>query len=116
MSDRYAAAAVRTVAGAPDDVLRRSAVVAVALGGKVKGTDVEAGTVMMNFNKKVGARYLQNRVDVVLTFGAGASGTEVSGTAVPVDPLGRPVPFGVPGEPAREVLEAVLDALGSSGP
>lgn len=113
MSARYAAAAVRTVAGAPDDVLRRAAAVAVALGGKVRGTDVAAGTVTMNFNKKVGARHLQNRVDVALTVGAGADGTEVRGSAVPVDPLGRPIPFGVLGEPAREVLEAVLDALES---
>ena len=111
MSTRYAAAAVRTVPGEPGEVLRRAAAVGPALGGKLKGSDAAAGTVTFNFNKKVGARYLQNRVDVVLTVVTGAGGTEVRGSAVPVDPLGRPIAFGVRGEPAREVLEAVLDAL-----
>lgn len=115
MAGRYAAAANRMVAGTPEEVLRRAATVGSALGGKVRGTDAAAGTVTMNFNKKVGTRYLQNRVDVVLTVVAGADGTEVRGDAVPVDPLGRPVPFGVRGEPAREVLEAVLDGLGTCG-
>lgn len=114
MSTRYAAAAVRSVEGAPEDVLRRAAAVGPALGGKVRASDPAAGTVTFNFNKKVGTQYLQNRVDVVLTIVAAAGGTEVHGSAVPVDPLGRPVPFGVRGEPAREVLEAVLAALEAS--
>jgi hypothetical protein len=111
MSTRYGATAVRTVAGEPGEVLRRAAAVGPALGGKLKASDAAAGTVTFNFNKKVGARYLQNRVDVVVTVVADTDGAEVRGSAVPVDPLGRPIAFGVRGEPAREVLEAVLNAL-----
>jgi hypothetical protein len=116
MSTRFTATAVRSVPGGTEDVLRRAATVGPGLGGKVKGVDAATGTVTLNFNKKVGTRYLQNLVDVVLTVAAAAGGTEVRATAVPVDPLGRPVPFGVRGEPAKEVLEAVLAALEVAAP
>lgn len=117
---RYEARAERLVVGASTDVAARGAAVVAALGGKaLPARDGEDGgdaaiEVRGNFNKKVGSRYLQNRIEVVLAVAgdpADPATTRVRGRAWPVDPLGRPLAFGVLGDPAAEVLGAVLDAL-----
>jgi hypothetical protein len=107
---RYAAAFERSYPSDPDTTLEVAAAVISGLGGKVSRE--AAGALTANFNKKVGKRYLQNRIHVDLRVQSAADGgCVVAASAHPVDPLGRPLGFGVIGEPAREVLDAVRDAL-----
>lgn len=119
---RYEADTEQVVAGAPTDVAARAAAVMAALGAKVRpvasGGDTGTREVGANFNKKVGSRYLQNRVEVLLrlhSVDADPSRTRVLARAWPVDPVGRPLGFGVLGQPAADVLGEVMGALEGAG-
>lgn len=110
---RYEARATRSIGTDPEAARTLAGTVLGGLGGKVRASGVD-GTLAANFNKKVGKRYLQNRVDVELLIEPDPDvpgSSRVHGVARPVDPLGRPLAFGVLGEPGAVVLGEVLDTL-----
>jgi hypothetical protein len=115
---RYEARSVRAFPGDVETVRALAERVLGALGGKVRSAS-DGTALAANFNKKVGKRYLQNRIDVELRVepDPDAPGTAlVHGLARPVDPLGRPLAFGVLGDPGAVVLGDVLDAIeGAAG-
>ena len=83
------------------------------LGGKRPKKDPGvAGQVQADFNKEVGGKPFGNRVQLIVrVVDDGPGGCTASVEAYPVDPLGKPLLFGVVGEPARLVTRAFWDRL-----
>ena len=104
----------KTYNQAATDVVKSAEAVITQLGGKPSKKNKPAeGRLEANFNKKVGGKPLNNRVQLEVTVTSqSADQCDVSIEAYPVDPLGNKLAFGVQGQPGRVVLDAFLSALG----
>ena len=94
----------------------KSATEAIAqLGGSPsKKSKPEEGKLDANFNKKLGSKPLNNRIQLeVSVTSQSPEQCTVSVVAYPVDPVGQKLMFGVQGQPARLVLDAFLEQLGA---
>jgi hypothetical protein len=107
----YEVKEARQYAGTAADVRAAAGDAAVALGGKPAKKAAE-GVVDVTFNKAVGSKVLQNRVQLVVRFAeAGPGLCSAAADAFPVDPVGQKLLFGVLGEPARVAVNALWAAL-----
>ena len=83
------------------------------LGGKRPKKDPGvAGQVQADFNKEVGGTSFGNRVHLIIhVVGGDPDRCTTSVEAYPIDPLGKPLLFGVVGEPARLVTRVFWERL-----
>lgn len=84
------------------------------LGGKEsKKSNPVGGYLDANFNKKIGGKPINNRVQLEAKIKADSpEQSTMAVMAYPVDPLGNKLGFGVQGEPAQTVLDAFFNLLG----
>jgi hypothetical protein len=107
----YEVKEARTYAATAGEVRAAAAEVAAKLGGKAAKKAAE-GEVDATFNKAVGNKVLLNRIRVVLRFSEPGPGQcSAAAEVFPVDPVGQKLLFGVMGEPARAVANALWAAL-----
>jgi len=86
--------------------------VAKEIQGKLgKTTDAAKGHVEATFNKSVAGKAFGNRVTVVIQVIGHEDGCAMALEAFPVDPLGKKLLFGVMGDPARLVTDALIARL-----
>jgi hypothetical protein len=95
------------------EVIKSAEAAISQLGGKPSKKNKPAeGRLEANFNKKVGSKPINNRVQLEVTVASqSAEQSSVSIEAYPVDPLGNKLAFGVQGQPGRVVIDAFLNAL-----
>jgi len=73
---------------------------------------VVEGQLQAEFNKQVGGRAFTNRVQLTLrVVDGGSDRCTATVDAYPIDPLGKPLRFGVLGQPARLVTTAFWERL-----
>jgi len=103
----------KTYNQAADAVVKSAEAAITQLGGKPSKKNKPAeGRLEANFNKKIGGKPLNNRVQLeVKVTSQAAEQCAVSFEAYPVDPIGNKLAFGVQGQPGRVVLDAFLSAL-----
>lgn len=83
-------------------------------GSQSKKSKPDEGRLDANFNKKIGSKPLNNRIQLEVSVTSQApEQCTVSVVAYPVDPVGQKLMFGVQGQPARLVLDAFLERLGA---
>lgn len=94
------------------DLLAIAGALVGELGGKRPRKPPGDGAVHAEFNKAVGREVFGNRVQLIVRAADdGAGRGALSLEAYPVDPLGRPLAFGVVGDPARRVADAFWAGL-----
>jgi len=103
----YTIKETRTVARPAAELLAIAGEVVFQLGGKRPKRPDTAGEIRADFNKAVGGAAFGNRVQLIVhAADDGSGGCTTSVEAYPIDPLGKPLQFGVIGEPARLVTTA----------
>jgi hypothetical protein len=95
------------------ELLAAAAQTVAALGGKRPGkSSGVAGQLEIEFHKAIGGTSFGNRVRLVIRVASdGPDRCTTSLEAYPIDPLGKPLAFGVLGEPARLVTRAFWQRL-----
>lgn len=104
----------KTYNQAAADVVKSAEAAITQLGGKPsKKNKPEKGHLEANFNKKIGGKPIDNRIQLEVDV-ASQSGDQctVNIVAYPVDPMGNKLSFGVRGQPGKVVLDAFLENLG----
>lgn len=98
---------------AADEIIKSAEAAIAQLGGKPSKKNKPAeGRLDANFNKKVGGKPLNNRVQLeVKITSQSPEQCQVAIEAYPVDPIGNKLAFGVQGQPGQVVLDAFLSAL-----
>jgi hypothetical protein len=95
------------------EVIQATSEIINQLGGKQSKKSKSAeGRLDANFNKKIGGKPINNRVQLEVNIKP--QSTEqcmVSIIAYPVDPLGNKLGFGVQGDPGRVVVDTFLKNL-----
>lgn len=88
--------------------------VVAELGGQPPKKPAAPGELRAEFNKSVGGTAFGNRVQLIARATddpSRAGGSALAVEAYPIDPLGKPLLFGVIGEPARLVTGALWTRL-----
>jgi len=103
----------------PYAAAQMSAIIAATLrqlGGKEsKNTNLSAGILGANFNKKIGKTPFNNRVQVDIRIQPQTDHScVVLMKAYPVDPVGNKLAFGVQGEPAKMVADTLIQSWEAS--
>ena len=94
------------------ELLALATAIVTELGGKPPKKPAADGALRAEFNKSVGGTSFGNRVLLIVRASDdGGGGSELSVEAYPIDPLGKPLLFGVIGEPARLVTSALWTRL-----
>ena len=94
------------------ELLALASAIVVELGGKLARKPPAAGELRAEFNKSVGGTAFGNRVQLIVrATGDSSDRGTLSIEAYPIDPVGKPLQFGVLGEPARLVIGAVWSRL-----
>jgi hypothetical protein len=109
----YVVKETKTYNQAAAEVIKSAETAINQLGGKPSKKNKPAeGRLEANFNKKVGGKPINNRVQLEVKIASqSAEQSSVSIEAYPVDPMGNKLAFGVRGQPGRVVIDAFLSAL-----
>ncbi len=77
------------------DVVYKATLGAIeGLEGKMLSGDEAAGTIKVNFNKKILGKVLGDRTQFEIEINDGGDGSEVKVLGYPIDPVGRKLMFG----------------------
>ncbi len=84
----------KTYSQAPEVVYQAALGAVDGLGGSIERQDPAAGTIAVNFDKKILGKVLGDRTHLSVAITEADAGTAVALEAYPLDAIGRPLKFG----------------------